>query len=262
MPEDQPWEQPSTVVVAAATRRPRIWIAAVVLLVAVAILKPWGADKPDRADGAPRGRPAITAGVAGPSPTADLSAKGLAEPICLGSGHWLVASVEWWRDRPAPNTGVPEPLFGLVRVWRTVEPAAIAAGPADPAIPSVRVSAFDVPSLGWCAPVVDASRLIQPATVSAWLIVSGLARPIQLDQVAPANGSTPFGALYGPPFRCDGPCPTLDDRFGPGSKSWAPGRYVFRYGRPDGFGEFWFAVELELTWRVPEPTTPASSGVH
>ena len=262
MPEVQHWDEPPTVLVVGSTRRPRMWVAVAVALLAVAILKPWGPDKAGRETAAPRAGPGITTPTQGPTPTADRSAKGLAEPICLGSVHWLLASVERWRDKPAPGAVGPEPLFGLVRVWRALAPVAMASGPTDPGIPYVRVSAFAVLTLGWCAPVVGNPESIQPATMTAWLIVQGVARPIDLVQVEPAVGSTPYAAMYGPPIRCAGPCPTLDDRLGPGSISWAAGRYVFRYENPGVLGEVWFAVDLDLAWQVAEPTAPASPGLH
>ena len=229
-PEPRP-EQTPTVVVAAHSRAPRNWTALVLVLLALAILKPWGSD--DAGGPAPPWPdPAVSRSVPGPSPTPDLSAEGLAEPLCLGPASWLVASVEQWRTHP-------------VRVWKVIEPLAGATGPADPAIPSVPVVAYGVPALGWCAPVWGPLRPVGPVEVTAWRIVDGLPASIDLRQIAPVRLTTKFGALYGPPVSCREVCLSPIPGSSPSIASWLPGRYVFRYRDLGEAGTLWFAVELE-----------------
>ena len=245
MAPESRFEPPQTFVVATS---PAPWkLSAVVLaLVALAIVKPWGGDTGTNRPP----QPARTAGppVAVPSPTPDLSAEGLAEPICLGTGAWLVASVEQWRTHP-------------VRVWKVIEPIAEATGPTDPSIPSVPVVAYAVPALGWCAPAWGPRRPVGPVTVTAWRVVDGLSEPIELRQVAPVVLTTPLGALYGPLATCPA-CPSPAPGASPVPETWLLGRYVFRYadeGRPE---VLWFAADLEQLPPLVEPPAPTSPGLH
>ena len=238
-------EPPPTVVVAASSRGPRNWTVVVIAMLVLAILKPWGGGDSGR-DARSQAAPAAPPLIAGPSPTPDLSADGLAEPLCLGPGAWLVASVEQWRTHP-------------VRVWKVIEPITNATGPANPLIPSVPVAAYSVPALGWCAPVWGPLRPVGPATVRAWRIANGPPLPIELRQVAPVSLTTPLGALYGPPGGCAPACPSPAPGASPGPASWLPGRYVFRYedrGRPE---VLWFAVELEQLPPLAEPSASPSA---
>lgn len=238
MAPESRFEPPQTVVVAGSSHVPWKRSAAVLVLLALAILKPWG-DDTGVSHPPP---PARTAGppVAVPSPTPDLSAEGLAEPICLGTGAWLVASIEQWRTHP-------------VRVWKVIEPIDDATGPTDPLIPSVPVVAYTVPALGWCAPAWGPGRPVGPVNVTAWRVVDGLAESIELRQVLPALLKTPLGALYGPRTQCGAGCPSPAPGASPIPETWLLGRYVFRYedeGRPE---VLWFAADLEQLPPLVEP---------
>jgi hypothetical protein len=207
-----------------------LWAAAA--LIVVAIVKPWGLAEP--AAVAPvRTALAVTAPVATPVATIDLSADGLAAPICLGTGGWRVASREVWRNQD-------------VRVWRAIEPVLDAAGPLDPAIPSVLVVAVTLPALGWCAPSYGDGRPVGPASVTAWHVRDGVAFEIVLRQIGPASGVSPIGALYAPLTRCSQPpsCAALLPK--PMPVPWSAGRVVFRYV-DEGFGRtYWFAADIEI----------------
>lgn len=214
-----------------------LWAASALILVAV--VKPWGIGA--LASETPGPQAQATPAPVTPAPTADLSADGLAAPICLGTGGWRVASIETWRTQD-------------VRVWRAIEPIADASGPLDPAIPSVPIVAIVLPALGWCAPAFGPNRPVGPAFVTAWNVADGRTTELLLHQVQPASGSTPIAALYEPLTRCPQPSicvPLLPE---PVPAPWGAGRIVFRY--VDGTGtSAWFAADVEL---LTEPAPSAA----
>src|SRR5258708_1263821 len=133
-------------------------LGVVLVLLLVAILKPWAGGTTQ-----PTGR--LIAGTAEPvaitpSPTEDLTAEGLASPICLGTGAWRIASLERWRTQD-------------VRVWRAIDPIDTASGPLDPAIASVPIVAIELTALGWCAPAFGPDLPVGPASVTAWSVRDG-----------------------------------------------------------------------------------------
>jgi len=202
-----------------------MWLAAV--FVVIAVLKPWGGG----GRVAETLRPDVGAAVeVTPTPTEDRSAAGLAVSVCLGTGAWRVATLETWRNRD-------------VRVWRAIEPAATAAGPLDPSIPSVPVVADVLSGLGWCAPAFGPDEPVGPATVRAWLVVDGAAHAVTLRQIQPADGVTPIAALYLP---VAGP--------------WTSGRIVFQYTDSGAGAVSWFAADLQIlppaASPAPAPTSP------
>ena len=228
--------------------RPRShWLAGatslVTVLVAIAILKPWG---PGSAPVPPR--PARTALLIAAAPTTrptEDSAEGLAAPICLGAGGWRVASLETWRKQH-------------VRVWRAVEPIGDAAGPLDPRIPTVPVVALEIEALGWCAPAYGADQPIGPAAVTAWFVLDDIAAEVQLRQVLPGRGTTPMAALY----RMRGICPPgpvcSTTPVDPLTEPWTTGRVVFRYLALEGHRVFWFAADIDILEpdAVPDGSSP------
>ena len=245
MGPEPPPEPPPTVIIARSSRALRNATAVVISLLVLAVLKPWGASD-TRPDSGALTTPAVSPAVATPPPTPDLSADGLAAPLCLAPGSWLVASLEQWRTRP-------------VRVWKVIEPIRTATGPTDPAIPSVPVVAYAVHAVGWCAPVRGVLRPSGLADVTAWRIADRAAVPITLRQIAPERLVTPFGALYGPPEGCLPVCPSAGPSAGPGAApagSWQPGRYVFRYDDTGLSEVLWLAAEVEL---LPPPPIPSEA---
>lgn len=217
-------------------------LGAVALLVALAILKPWGGGSPN-ATLAPNRFAAPTEGAINPAPTEDRSADGLAGPICLGAGGWQIATLERWRTQD-------------VRVWRAIEPLAAATGPTDPAIPSVAVVAIEISGLGWCAPAYGPDRPAGPDTVTAWSVHGGTATEIELAQVRPTAGTTPLAALYVPLTRCPDPGMCLPLLPAPVPRPWTSGRVVFRY-LDEGTGHVvWLAADVTIL-----PGDPAVSPV-
>lgn len=204
-----------------------MWLVAA--FVAIAIVKPWGGAGRI----APTFRPAAAVPVeVTPVPTEDRSATGLAGPVCLGTGGWRIASLETWHQRE-------------VRVWRAIEPIPLAAGPLDPAIPSVPVVADELAGLGWCAPAFGPTMPAGPAVIRAWHVSGGVARTISLRQVQPEDGVTPIAALYLP---STGP--------------WTSGLIVFEYRDTATARAAWFAAELDVLQAAvtgPPATRPSAS---
>jgi hypothetical protein len=208
----------------------------VVLLVGLAIAKPWDEGTGGQPSRSPRVPAAATAGP--PAPTADVAAT-LAGPVCLGAEAWRVTSHETWRSQE-------------VRVWRSLEPIADASGPLDPAIPSVPIVAVELDALGWCAAAWGPERPVGPADVNAWLVTGRVARELGLVRVEP-EADTPIAALYVPGDLCAGraPCPSVGSRPWPGG--WPGGRVVFRYEDLGAGTVAWFAADVVL---LDHPTAP------
>jgi hypothetical protein len=206
-----------------------LWTVSALIL--VAIVKPWGIGEP--AAVVPARQAIVPTTVPTAVPTIDLSANGLAAPICLGTGGWRVASLEAWRTQD-------------VRVWRAIEPVVDATGPLDPTIPSVPIVAVRLVALGWCAPAYGDGRPAGPATVTAWHVRDRIATELALHQVQPASGATPIAALYIPLTRCPEPstCDPLLPQ--PVAASWSTGRVVFRYADEGLARSHWFGADIEI----------------
>lgn len=205
--------------------------AFMVLLVALAIVKPWGVAAP-----APSRSPrpfTLPPATVLPVPTRDRSPEGLAGPICLGAGAWRVASLERWRTSD-------------VRVWRAVEPIADAADPLDPRIPTAPVVALEVTALGWCAPAYGEHRPTGPASVRAWTVRADVATALPLVQTQPSEGVTPIAALYLPTASCTVPG-NCTSSAAPGLLGrWASGRVVFRWIDEGRGTQAWFAADIVI----------------
>jgi hypothetical protein len=214
------------------------------LIVALAILKPWG-----DLGLAPSAPPRVFA-TATPAPSAEpteITPEGLADPICLGAGSWQIASLETWRTQD-------------VRVWRALEPSLDAVDPLDPDIPVVPIIAIDVRAVGFCAPSFGPDKPVGPASLTAWWVNDGEALQLGLLQVLPEEGVTPMAGLYRPVFRCPTlvSCGSAGDRAR--SMQWPTGRVVFRY-TDEGTGRVaWFAVDLQVLGEPHEPAPSAPAG--
>ena len=213
----------------------------VVLLLGLAIAKPWDTgigDRPAR----PARTQAVIVASGPPEPTPDVAST-LAGPVCLGAEAWRVTSRETWRAQE-------------VRVWRAVEPIADAVGPLDPAIPSVPIVAVELDALGWCAAAYGPDRPVGPAIVTAWFVTGRSARELALQRVQP-EADTPIAALYVPVAACDtlAPCPSG----GPQRPvAWPAGRVVFRYEDAGAGTVAWFAADIVLIDRRAAPGPAAS----
>jgi hypothetical protein len=188
-----------------------MWLAAA--FVVIAVLKPWGGGGPITATL----RPGVAVPVEPtPVPTEDRTARGLAASTCLGTGGWRVATLETWQGRD-------------VRVWRAIEPVALASGPLDPRIPTVPVVADVLSALGWCAPAFGPEQPVGPARVRAWQVIDGIARSVTLHRVLPEEGITHIAALYLP-----------------ASGRWTTGLVVFQYADTGTGASAWFGADLRI----------------
>ena len=209
-------------------------LAGSVLLVLLAMIKPWGDVGPPPSSGSVVGD-WIDAALPDPTPrrvtvvqytpppleAADLAAA----ELCRWPSGWRVFAHQEWLDTRA-------------RVWTAVQPIR-ASEPGDPRIPLVRLRSTSVPLLGFCAPIDIAEAWTPSAStplVRAWRVEDGgTPEPIRLALVDPPDPSA-LGSLWVP----------LDG--GRALPSWPPGRYVFRIatggaGADDGS---WWAVEVGL----------------
>jgi hypothetical protein len=213
------------------------WVAVAVVLVVVAVVKPWGGE-----DGAARsaagGAPSLRA-VAGAPAASSGASRAPARAVdeidpdvtlaCLEPASWRVASIEAY-DRQT------------IRIWRALDPGA-ATGPGDPAIPHVLIASEGVAELGWCAPAAGPDRPTGETTVQAWSLHEGTARALRLVRTGRTPRQSSFGAMYGPSSGVAG-------RQASPVAGWPAGHYVFRVTLEDG-DERWFGVDLELRPAVP-----------
>jgi hypothetical protein len=180
-------------------------------LVALAILKPWGAADSARTS-APVPR-TVDAIVATASQSATIQAAPRTEPSA-GPGQ-IACSVATWRivtlDRLANWT---------VRTWWPATPI-VARGPLDPSIPQLALDSRDVLGIGACANLGDTTGVsgegVGVRLVHAWRVEARLARPFPIETTGRLTGPLPDPALaflYRP--ASDG------GRAG----SWPAGRYV------------------------------------
>ena len=199
------------------------WVGLAVLLLGVAIVKPWGSDTVPPGPATPAGRAHAIAGSgsvrAVAAPTVDTaSAESAVEAICFNPLSWRVATIERWRDQ-------------TIRVWRAIEPRAIASGPEDGRVPITPLVSEGVIELGWCAPAGGLPRMAGNAVVEVWRRTPTGAQPVTMSSQRPGPGTSPYGALYGAPAAS---LVTL----------WNDGTYVFHQRAPNG-EESWFGVDLE-----------------
>jgi len=214
-------------------------IAAVVIALAIVILKPWGIGA--AAPSGPPRLPSVTAAPITPEPTEDRTALGLASPLCLGTGAWRITSLETWQTQD-------------VRVWRAIEPATAASGPLDPAIPSVPIVAIKLAALGWCAPAFGPDMPGGPAGVEAWSVTGREAVPLQLRQVLPKDGVTPIAALYVPLTLCPEPTICAPLLPAPVPRPWGTERVVFRYHDTASGRDAWLAADVVIFSPPVAPT--------
>jgi hypothetical protein len=199
------------------------WVGVAVLLLGMVIVKPWGSDRAAPASPPAASRALAVAGEASvpavATPTVDTdSSERAVESICFNPLSWRVATVERWRDQ-------------TIRVWRAIEPRAVASGPEDGRVPITPLVSEGVIELGWCAPVDGAPRMAGNAVVEVWRRTPSGAQPVTMSSQRPGPDTSPYGALYGAPAA---PVVTL----------WNDGTYVFHQRAPNG-DESWFGVDVE-----------------
>ncbi|MBA2720568.1 MAG: hypothetical protein H0U52_15205, partial [Chloroflexi bacterium] len=159
-----------TIRLAGRGRGPGAVVALVAIFLAMAWIKPWPTAAPaaPRVPAGPTARPA--------QPTADpLSSL---RYHCQEPSGWRVYARERWGGRE-------------LRSWRTMDPAWVASGPLDPAIPVAPLGAA-ISELGYCSPWRTSARPPEDATVTAWRLTLASvsagwrATPVELRATAPA----------------------------------------------------------------------------
>jgi hypothetical protein len=223
-------------------RRPAAIAVAALVLVLIAIAKPWAMLDPGSAvsGSQPQGRdgaalalrtPVDSAGPTPiPTPTGD-------QVPCLAPSGWRLATLE------------VGPL-GDSRSWIVVSPVA-AAGPLD-AIAAVSVRTDGVVALGFCGPGASqasaGSRIVGAWRVAAPAGAGRAANVLRLATVpgADANLAPVWAVLYLAPT-ADGAtasgAPASSAAFDLGASRWTSGHYVFEVA-DDGAPPVWFALDL------------------
>jgi hypothetical protein len=227
-------------------RTPFVLVAAAVLFVAVALIKPWPSG-----GGTPRPLPGNT-----PAPTVAPTVDPLAaiRLDCQDPPGWRVFSRERWAR-------------GVLRSWRTLDPAHVASGPLDPAIPDLSIWPGIV-ALGYCAIWSGPDRPPDDGVVHVWSVgpAGGEATPIDLVS-ASVTLHPPLGALFAPPVRTtpvEATAPSVPARApsptaAPGSPAppavWPTGTFVFEVTA--GTFERWWAITILDDPTAPQPSATA-----
>jgi hypothetical protein len=212
-------------------RSPLMVAGLVAAFVALAILKPWAAagSQPSGADGT---NAAVQVAPIDPQPHGSAARTPTDDAIsemCLEPGSWRTATIETWRDQ-------------TVRVWRAIDPGP-ASRPLDPSIPIVPAVGSSIPAIGYCAPTSGPERPLGPATIRAWWVDGDAVERLELRQITPVSGVSPFGALFGPPAELGS------------TTSWPNGLVVFRYEEQVAGESRWFGIEISGTEEDRRPTT-------
>jgi hypothetical protein len=217
------------------SRSPLIIVALLVGGLVVAVVKPWG-------DPTPRsGAPSSMADLAAVTPTVANSPSpgpSAANAQCQVESGWRLSAIQ-------VNDGRP------IKTWYSVAPA-LASGPTDSTIPTIRIYAESLLRLGYCVRPVAAPSVVADH-VSAWRVSPG--RPavtIQLVKaIDPGLDELELGVLFDPPRGLTGVTP----------RDWAGGRYVFAVDTGSLPGDrLWFAADVSaVSARLAGPSAPAST---
>ena len=204
-------------------RADRIVIVGLVLVL-IAIVKPWGATKPAEPASRPLPTTEATAEPTSTVPLADLP--------CVG-GRWSIEADERW-------------VGTVLRTWVLTDPIDVDL-PSDSRITFVTVAAQQVISLGYCASFGDDAG---PATQVTFF---------RLDPAPVVVPTTPF---HMPPeaeaaanllFRPDGAA--VPGASGMSTMTWPAGRYVIRVDGPGGYRRMLGVdVRLVLVQAAPLPS--------
>jgi hypothetical protein len=214
-------------------------VGVVVVALAMAILKPWGATDDDaRATSdvpvVAQPRPVVAPA---PVPPTDTD-RAIVSEMCLEPNGWRLFATERWPDRVA-------------RRWVHVVPLAGASGPADPLIPLIGEPSLAVLAVGYCAPVSGPERPPSAVTTTIYRLRHGGAAddPLAWDVIRPPRV-----------------LPTLDESSlggawaSPGSTAttttgWADATIVLRIaGARPGAEDYtrWFGAVIDVGSRTSE----------
>jgi hypothetical protein len=216
-------QAPILVRTAPAGRMPGGIAAAVLVLLVVAIAKPWVGAPTESA--VTRLAPATPAAPVAATPTAPMAkaTPDTADEYCLSQTSWMVAGIMDWGT-------------WTVRTWEAIKPVE-ATGPLDPAIQFGLIVSPSVWAVGYCAPA-GAPSLAGRAVVSAWLIgPDSTATPVALRPWRPEVPTSSLGDLYVE-------TPTRD------GSNWQKGRFVFAVADAEGGRAQWFGLDVVDSVRV------------
>ena len=224
--------------------RAATFVGVVVVLLLLAVLKPWG-DGPSEGSG---GAPPDAVRPGGPSDAPSVTESPVPTPsrdpiaaACLNPDGWRLATIE---------------SFGgsIIRRWQTITPVE-ATRPDDPDIPVGLAASDAVLAIGWCAPITGPDRPLAIANVTVWRLDRvGREAPVP-QSVGGRRGIplSPLGAIYDPPTYG-----AIRDPDGAEAAAWPPGRYVFRVVH--GEQARWLAVDVfDLGDSRPAPSGPSAS---
>lgn len=222
--------EPVRLVPGGGTGRPLGVALAVVTVLVLGLLKPWGSGPSDRAQPSPAPIAGRATELAGPrstpagGPAADApSASPDTSSNTSGPCYYGLA----WRLFTAATSDV-----GPVHSWYGLQPIE-ASGPTDPRIAAVEVHSSAIGQLGYCS--VTHPGLIRVVATQAWRLVPGR-QPEQL-VLEPVRESAPGSVL---------PAPGAGAIYtAPGTPTWAQAVYVFAVTlATTPATEEWFAVDI------------------
>jgi hypothetical protein len=217
-------QAPILIRTAPAGRAPGGIVAAVLVLVVVAIAKPW-AGAPNESTVVPRLASATPAAPVAALPTAPkaTATPDTADEYCLSQTSWMVAGIMVWGT-------------STVRTWEAIRPVE-ATGPLDPRIQFGLIVSPSVWAVGYCAPAA-VSSIAGRAVVSAWLIgFDSVPTPVALSPWRPEVPTSSLGDLYIE-------TPTRSE------SNWQEGRFVFAVADADGGRAHWFGIDVVDSVRV------------
>lgn len=243
---ERPSEPVPLVPIGSAGHRPAITLAVILMVLALAVVKPWGSGAPQRPVpgplatlGAVRATPAPLTSPRPPKPSPGPSGGPFgapaAVPVVVG-GLPICYTPDGWRlvtDESSDGR--------LERSWIAVAVTATSQ-PTDPRIPRTRIASSGITGLGFCAPAA-----LREA--GAWHATLWGVRP----RVSPADGdSLVLMAVLSASPRAGGAVARSDTYARSG---WPPGRYVVEVQEP---GPTAPAVAFGIDLVAP---SPADAGV-
>jgi hypothetical protein len=209
-------------------RGPWSLVIGALVLVAIAIAKPWaGAGPPAGAGGTGPGALPPSGPVAAqpsPSPEPTLSPDEMAIARCNSPLGWRTYAWETWRGETVRHFIALEPLT-----------APSIDGALDARIPLVPLIGEAITAMGYCAPVEDPSPPPPGTTVTIWRV--GAAGQLSTPPAVRIEPTLSSGAMALFAYR--------DPLAASGRPAWPEGRYLFSIAGPPGTDwQRWFAVEV------------------
>ncbi len=272
---DQRRDGPVLTPVGGSSKLPIRLAALAVVLILVALLKPWGAASgPDAVtpsvsplQSPASAQSAAAGGDASPSPirAAPTPSPNPDAIECLEPDGWRIVTLQRSGERES-------------RSWTLVRPV-VASGPDDPAIEPVRVGGQDLIEIGFCG-VGQRAGLVPVEIQAVWMLAAnGTWQPHPVSPIAfPGSGGGGFALMTGEVAATGGsgaggsatPGPTEGPRSSGASapatqvagavpvarSTWPPGRYVFAVTTGGAVPKRdWFGAEII----APPPEPPAAS---